>query len=275
MQHVMYDDSMAGTSESGQERGAAGQHRLVQSVERALGMLEEIAASETPPSATEIAQRAGVNRATAWRLLLTLEHFHLIERDAQSGRYTIGHGAARLASVSGAASLARIARPVLEWLGEQLRESIYLQVTSGSRLIVVDHVRAVNPVQVDLTNVEVPFHCGSVGKLFLAFLPERERDDFLSQPHTAFTDRTITDPDLLRAELAKVKVDRFAIAYQEHLPDWAGATAAVCDRRQLPVAYLNVTVPTYRYDEDDVLAFRGPLREAAAELEQRLLYRAK
>lgn len=249
------------------------QPRLVQSVERALTMLEEIAASETPPSATEIAQRAGVNRATAWRLLVTLEHFHLIERDPSSGRYTVGYGAARIASVSSGASLARIARPVLEHLGAELRESIYLQVASGGRMIVLDEVRAVNPVQVDLANLEVPLHCGSVGKLFLAFLPERERDEFLAQPLTSFTDRTITDPDRLRTAIAQAKSDRFAIAYQEHLPDWAGATAAVCDRRERPLAYLNVTVPCYRYTEEDVINFRTPLRHAAADLEQRLLYR--
>lgn len=266
---------MASTPESGQGGRSAEHPRLVQSVERALNMLEEIAASESPPSATEIAQRAGVNRATAWRLLVTLEHFHLIERDPHSGRYTVGYGTARLASVSGAASLARIGRPVLEWLGAQLNESVYLQVASGTRLVVLDEVRAINPVQVDLANLDVPLHCGSAGKLFLAFLPERERDQLLAQPLTAFTDRTVTDPDRLRAVLTQVKADRFAIAYQEHLPDWAGATAAVCDRHELPLAYFNVTVPSYRYTEEDVLGFRVPLRQAAAQMEQRLLYRTR
>lgn len=265
---------MAEGSERGQDGRSADHPRLVQSVERALTMLEEVAASEAPPSATEVAQRAGVNRATAWRLLVTLEHFNLVERDPQSGRYTVGYGAARLASASGASSLARIARPVLERLGAQLRESVYLQVASGSRLIVLDEVRAANPVQVDLANLEVPLHCGSAGKLFLAFLPDKERDECLAQPMTAFTERTITDPDRLRTELARARTDRFAVAYQEHLPDWGGATAAVCDRRQLPLAYFNVTVPSYRYTEADMADFRAPLREAAVALEQKLLHRA-
>lgn len=246
----------------------------MQSVERALTMLDEIAASETPPSATEIARRAGVNRATAWRLLLTLEHFDLVERDPRTGRYTVGYGAARIARVSGASSLVRIARPILEQLGAVLKESVYLQVASGTRLIVLDEVRAANPVQVDLANLDVPLHCGSVGKLFLAFLPEWERDQLLAAPLEAFTERTVTDPDRLRDELARARTDRFAIAYQEHLPDWGGATAAVCDRSLPPLAYLNVTVPSYRYTEADLKRFRTPLRRAARELEQRLLYRA-
>jgi DNA-binding IclR family transcriptional regulator len=271
----MYDGSMvAGGSDGGQGRQPDEHHRLVQSVERALTMLDEIAASETPPSATEIARRAGVNRATAWRLLITLEHFDLVERDPNTGRYTVGFGAARIARVSRAASLVRIARSVLEQLGAELKKSVYLQVASGNKLIVLDEVRAANPVQVDLANLEVPLHCGSAGKVFLAFLPDWERDQLLAGPLEAFTERTVTDRDRLRAELERARTDRFAVAYQEHLPDWGGATAAVCDRRLPPLAYLNVTVPSYRYTEADMMKFRTPLRNAARELEQRLLYRA-
>ena len=266
----MYDGSVPEWMETGQIK-SSDHPRLVQSVERALKMLMEIAASETPPSATEVARHAGVNRATAWRLLVTLEHFDLVERDPQTGRYTVGYGATWIAGASGGPSLVRLARPVLERLGAELKESVYLQVASGTRLLNLDEVRAPNPVTVDLANLEVPLHCGSVGKLFLAFLPEREREEFLAQPLPAFTERTITDPDQLRAELARARSERFAAAYQEHLPDWSGAAAAVCDGRFHPLAYLNVTVPCYRYTEADMVRFREPLRRAAGELEQTLL----
>ncbi|MGH3095920.1 MAG: IclR family transcriptional regulator [Streptosporangiales bacterium] len=262
---------MRAATEAGQEAGVPGQHKLVQSVERALTMLEEIAASEEPPTASEVARRAGVNRATAWRLLTTLEHFHLVERLPLDGRYRVGYGATRIAAASGADALIRRARPVLERLGHELDESVYLQVASGTTMIVLDEVRSPRPVRVDLPNLEVPLHCGSVGKLFLAFLPEREREEFLVQPHETFTDRTITDPDLLRAELARARTERVAIAYKEHLPDWGGATAVALDRRCQPLAYLNVTVPSYRYTDEELRALGAPLLRAAAELEKRML----
>src|ERR1041385_6577348 len=53
----------------------------VQSVDRALRLLKAVAASELPSSAQELAQRCGVNRSTAWRLLATLESHGLVERD--------------------------------------------------------------------------------------------------------------------------------------------------------------------------------------------------
>lgn len=270
MQQLMHNDSMTETRDASQESRGTSAPKLIQSVERALTMLEEVAASTSPPSASEIAHRAGVNRGTAWRLLTTLEHFQLVERDPFSGRYAVGYGATRIASASGAVPLVRRARPVLERLGVELDESVYLQVASGRALIVLDEVRGSQPVRVDLPQVEVPLHCGSVGKLFLAFLPDGEIDEFLREPLEAFTNRTITEPDQLRTELAEARVNRFAVAYQEHLPDWGGATAVACDRRELPLAYLNVTVPAYRYTEKGLHALGTPLLNAAAELERRL-----
>lgn len=234
-------------------------------------MLEEVAAASTPPSVAEIAARAGINRGTAWRLLATLEHFHLVERDPLSGRYVTGYGASRLAAAGGTPALIRRARPVLERLGAELDENCYLQVASGTTLLVLDEVRSRRPVKVELDDTEVPLHCGSVGKIFLAFLPGEEVDELLRAPLARYTPGTVTDPAALRAELAEVRERRYAIAYQEHVPDWGGITAAAYDRGGRPLAYINITVPSYRYTRDSLTALSGPLLRATAELEERLL----
>lgn len=249
----------------------SGQSKLVQSVERALSMLEEVAASVAPLTTSEVARRAGVNRGTAWRLLSTLEHFHLVERDPLNGRYSVGSSPARLAAASDAGPLVRRARPVLEEICAELDECVYLMVSTGYTMTVLDEVRASRPVQVNLAGLDVPLHAGSAGKLFLAFLPQNELDELLSKPLESFTSRTVSDPAQLRAELDRARADRFAVAYQEHLPDWGGASAAVCDRRGIPVAYLNVTVPAYRYSADELQVLSEPLLRGAAQLEKRLL----
>jgi DNA-binding IclR family transcriptional regulator len=247
--------------------------RLIQSVERALMMLEEVAASPAPLSAAEVARRAGVNRGTAWRLLATLEHYDLVERSPDDGHYRLGYAPTRLAAISRGVPLVRRARPVIEGLATQLDECVYLQVASGGDLIVLDEVRSMRPVQVDLARLKVPLHCGSAGKIFLAFLPQREVEEFLERPLEAFTRRTVTDPVRLREELARARSDRYAVAYQEHLADWGGLTAAVCDAANRAVAYINVTVPSYRYTEAKMRGLVGPLLEAAAELERRVATR--
>jgi DNA-binding IclR family transcriptional regulator len=242
----------------------------VQAVERALLLLEEIAADPTPLTAPEIAQRAGINRATAWRLLSTLEHFDLVERDPLTGRYSVAYGTVRLAMATDASSLIRRARPVLERLAAETDGSVFLEVASRGALIVLDEARPTSPVQIDLAGVDVPLHCGSVGKLYLASLPEDELAQYLDSPLAGLTPHTITDPAALRDQLEECRRTGIAVNYMEHQEEWCGITAAIRDRAGRDLAYLNVTLPTYRWTEPTLAALGVPLRAAATEIEDRL-----
>jgi DNA-binding IclR family transcriptional regulator len=242
----------------------------VQAVERALQLLEEVAASAVPPAATELAQRAGINRATAWRLLNTLEHFDLVERDPHSGRYSVSYGTVRLSLASGTTALVRRAHPVLEKLAADTDGSVFLEVASRGRLIVLDEARPASPVQVDLAGMDIPLHCGSVGKLYLASLPADELEQYLAGPLSRPTPYTITDPALLRAQIDECRRSGIAVNYKEHQEEWCGITAAVRDRAGRDLAYLNVTLPTYRWTEQALAALATQLREAAADIKNRL-----
>jgi DNA-binding IclR family transcriptional regulator len=246
----------------------------VQAVERALLLLEEVAASPVPPTAPEIAQRAGINRATAWRLLSTLEHFDLVERDPDSGRYTVAYGTVRLSMATNASSLVRRARPVLERIAAQTDGTAFLEVVSRGTLVVLDEARSTGPIQVDLAGLRIPLHCGSVGKLFLASLPADELDRYLAGPLEAPTPHTVIDPDVLRGQLAECRRTGVAVNYREHQDEWCGITAAVRDRAGRDLAYLNVTLPTYRWSLDALCALTGTMRAAADEIEDRLHVRA-
>ena len=70
----------------------------IQAVDRAIVLLKAVAASTTPPTVLELARRCGINRATAWRLLRTLEHHGLVDRDVVTQRYMVGYGATVIAS---------------------------------------------------------------------------------------------------------------------------------------------------------------------------------
>jgi DNA-binding IclR family transcriptional regulator len=242
----------------------------VQAVERALRLLEEVAASRVPPTASELAVGAGVNRATAWRLLSTLEHFDLVERDPDSGRYTVSYGAVRLARASGASALVRRARPTLERLAAETGGTVFLESAGGREPVVLDEARSSSPVQIDLVGVRIPLHCGSVGKLHLAALPDDELAAYLAGPLAAPAPRTTTDPARLRAELAEVRRTGLATNHGEHHPDWCGISAAVRDRAGRDLAYLNVTLPTYRWPRERLEELAATVRSAATELAERL-----
>jgi len=240
----------------------------VQAVERALNLLEALVASHNPPSIPELAKTAGVNRSTTWRLMNTLVHFELAERIDDSGHYKIGSGAIRLAAAADGTAMVRRARPVLESVASKTNGSAFLEVAIRGQLVVADYCRSNNPIQVDVAGLDVPLHCGSVGKLYLASLPIDELEVFLSHNLEAPTPFTLTDPVVLREEIRKARKNGFAYNYKEHREEWCGISASIRDRGGRTLAYLNVTLPTFNTTETELHNLTPIMSEAAREIEE-------
>src|SRR5882724_1454463 len=133
-------DGQAGPPGQAGQAGQAGRGR-VQSVERAVALLDAIAVGPARGSTVaELALACGINRATAWRLLATMEGRGLVDRDPATSRYQIGYTVARLAAAAGVDGLVRRAHHVLERICAQTGEAAILAVSRGAEMIYVDEV---------------------------------------------------------------------------------------------------------------------------------------
>ncbi|MDR2988171.1 MAG: helix-turn-helix domain-containing protein, partial [Nocardiopsaceae bacterium] len=117
------DPSEISTGETGTGETGTGQtgtasavtRGRVQSVQRAIALLDAIAtAAPAGAPVAELALACGINRATAWRLLVTLEEQGLVTRDPATSRYQIGYTVARMAAAAGVDGVVRRAHHVLE-----------------------------------------------------------------------------------------------------------------------------------------------------------------
>ena len=86
----------------------------------------------------------------------------------------------------------------------------------------------------------VPLHATSTGKAFLAALPPEELDAVLRAGLERFTDTTITEPDALRAELARIREQGYAVSHGELEPALWGVSAAARDAAGRPAAVVSV-----------------------------------
>jgi len=238
----------------------------VQSVERALSLLDALASYATPPTIPELAKAAKVNRATAWRLMNTLVYFDLAERNEITGTYKVGPGALRLAAATDNSSFVRKARPLLEKVAKKTGGSAFLEIATRGDLVVMDQVRSDSPIQVDLAGMVVPLHCGSVGKLYLSNLSDEELNEYLKQKLAAPTRFTNIKPQLLRKEILEARVTGVAINYKDHREEWRGISAAIKDRAGRTIAYLNVTLPTFNNTKEKVKSLTPILLNAADEI---------
>ncbi|MQA01792.1 MAG: helix-turn-helix domain-containing protein [Streptosporangiales bacterium] len=239
----------------------------VQSVDRAVALLNAVSAA--PPggsTAAELAVACELNRATAWRLLATLEHHGMVERDPATNRYGIGFTISRLSTTAGVEGLARRAHHVLERLTRQTGETTNLAVAHRLELTYVDEVAPPVVLTARWIGRQVPIHATSAGKALLAWLPESELAELLAAPLAAYTETTRTDKEVLRAELARIRAQGYGVSIGEMEPHLNGVAAPVLDRNGRPCAVVSIWGPTDRVPEGRFPELGALVREGAAEI---------
>lgn len=246
--------------------------RTLQSVDKALALLWAFEGTQAELGVVELGRKTGINASTVSRLLASLVAGTLVEYNEDSGRYRLGLGLVRLASVvTGRLDLRATARPHLDALVEGTRETASLSVFGGEQAVTVDFVpspRAVASV-VQLGRPSL-VHCTSVGKLLLAFQSESVRERALAAPLTRFTPRTIVKPSLLRAELAHIREQGYASAEEEREPELNAIAAPIFGAQGHVVAALGLQGPAHRFDGTAMLRALPALRREAAALSREL-----
>ena len=211
----------------------------VQSVERAAELLKAVAAAGHPAAVGELAERCGLNRSTAWRLLATLEDHGLIERDPSGGGYTLGYALVAMGAAAGPRPLVARAHPHLRALAADCEETASLAVPRGLQLVTVDQVQAPHVMAADWLGRPSPLHATSTGKALLAPLDEAELDAALPRILERFTETTITTRSVLRRELDDVRRRGWAVSRGELEPALWGVSAAILDGGR-PVAVVSL-----------------------------------
>jgi DNA-binding IclR family transcriptional regulator len=253
---------MSSPQDPGEETAAP---RGVQSVDRALGLLRAVA-DTAPRGATlaELAAACDLNRATAWRLLGSLESHGLVERDPETHRYQVGLAVIRMSAAAGYDGLVRRCHPVLERVCAETGETADLAVTGAAGVTYVGEVAPVSVLAVNWLAREVPLHATSTGLAYLAWLPEDEARGLLRGPLRRYTEATLTDPDDLVRVLQETRERGWAACAGELEPTLYGVSAPVLVAQQdRPVAVFSIWGPASRVPRSR-FAELGPRAVAAA-----------
>ncbi|RSM46873.1 IclR family transcriptional regulator [Actinoplanes sp. ATCC 53533] len=210
---------------------------------RVLAVLGAFGADHRNLSLTQLSRRTGLPLATTHRLVGELAAWGALERDAQ-GRYRIG---LRLWEVGSLAprglGLREMALPFLEDLYEATHENVQLAVLDGADVVYVERFAGRSSVGVR-TRVggRWPAHSTGVGLVLLAYAAAGTQERYLAGPLARFTDRTITDPDRLRRELAQVRRCGYAVSDGQVTLDALSVAAPVHGTADDVVAALSIVV---------------------------------
>jgi IclR family acetate operon transcriptional repressor len=245
-------------------RAAPAGPRRVESVQRAVAVLDAVAEENGEIGTNELARRTGINASSVSRLLATLVDARLVEHVPATGRYRLGVRLLQLGTaVIAGLDVRRLARPLLERLVETTGETATLSLPADDSAVTVDFVRSPASVQ-SVTTIGRPSvgHATAAGKVVLAFCGAEVGRASLHR----FTPRTITDRAELERELGRVRRRGWAEAVGEREQDLNAVAAPVRGVGGDVEAVLGIQGPEGRFDPAAMRAARTALVEAAAEL---------
>lgn len=233
---------------------------------RAFAILEVVIKADRPISMSEIVAELGLPKPTVFRILSTLEDADLVLREPSGKDYSIGNRLARFGlDIMMNNSVRMMRHAILQKVAEQIGETCNLTMLDGSNVVYIDRVESSWPLKVDLKPGSlVPLHCSASGKLFLSRLPRPKRRALLENlVLTRYTERTITDIDLLEAELDRVKASQVAVDNEEYLAGLVCVAVPVTLKDGHLCASLAVQAPVARLPVARALGYVTLLTRAA------------
>ncbi len=241
---------------------------------RALTILETMIRTTDALSVSEIAEATGLPKATAHRLCALLENEGFLVPEISGKGLSVGHRSRNLAlGVLAKGGNNAYQHQVLRELSNEIGETCNFNVPAGSEIPYVDRVEAKWPLRTQLpVGSRVPLHCTASGKLYLASLTARKRQRLLATLELkAYTSNTITDPNLLEAELANIRREKFAKDECEFIDGMVAVAVPVTDAQGRVAAILACHAPDVRMNIETAIGYLPAIRRAAEALSANLI----
>jgi IclR family pca regulon transcriptional regulator len=223
-------------------RPAASERDFVTALARGLSVIRALSLPAPGMTISQVARATGLSRGTVRRSLITLERVGYVH--VCDGRFTLTPhvlelGYAYLSSVQ----LPQLGQQHVEALAEEVQESTGVSVLDGDEIVAIGGVNTKKrPTTISVrVGGRLPAHITAAGRVLLAALPPADCEALLARRRLRrYTDHTLTDPELLLAEIARVREQGWAIVDEEFLDSFFGIAAPVRDASGDTVAAVSV-----------------------------------
>lgn len=240
-------------------------------LEDAIHVLELLLETDTPLTLADLTKRSDYSKNKVFRILHTLEKYNYVRRD--DGEYRLG---LRLfdygLQIQREMSLLEASRPIMDWLVEETRESIFLGVLDGNEVLCVDARESPRSIRLYAdVGRRAPVYTGGVPKVLLAFMSDEARnallDDIELRPITPYS---IVDRDELDAVLASTR-DRGYLVAADDLDEGAHSIAApIFDHSGSVTAAISIAGPSHRFTGETVQRYVELVQEGAQQISRAL-----
>jgi len=234
----------------------------IAALERGLDVLEVFSRESPSLSMTEIAERAGLSKSTAFRVAFTLEELGYLNRDPETKRYRPGLKVLRLGfSALNSLEMGQIAQPFLKALSAQSGNTTNMTIRDEKDIVYVARNKTQEILSLDLhLGSRLPVYCTSQGKAQLVDLSRQEVEELLGPgPYPKLGPNTITTLDGLMNELDRIQRQGYAINDQELAAGIRSVAAPIRGSERNVIAAINISVPSARASRQKMKEILAPM----------------
>ena len=222
----------------------------------------------------ELSNITGYPPSTIHRIAATLAERHYFQQDPVTKQYALSFRFLELGTrVQQKIHLTSIARPHIERLMDETRESVNLAVRDGDSMVYLDIARSNHSMLQLFTRpgVRVPLYATGVGKLFLSTMQESELDAYLKRSNlTPYTPYTLVERDKIINDLERIRSQGYAVDNEEMEEGVRCVAALIFDHQGKPAASISITGAAMRVTPDRIKLFGNLVNNCAAAISSQL-----
>ncbi len=248
---------------------ATGGQSQVQSLTRALSLLERLSETDMGLSLSDVSASMGLAPSTAHRLLNTMLQTGFVEFDDEQGLWSVG---VKSFSIGNAYLKKRNfvvqARPFMKELMLESGETCNLAIREDNEVIFLSQVECLETMRMVVRlGSRGPVHATGVGKALLAALPEEEALSIVAGVGMEkLTSRTLITPTELKEELAKIRKQGFSMDEEEQKEGLICFAANIYDEFKEAIAAVSISGPSVRVTQERYPRLSAQVMEAAAKI---------
>lgn len=245
------------------------------SVIRAFYIFEKLCESQKGKRIRELSQETGLNKSTIFRILTTLRNLGYIDQNEENGVYYATMKILALSSglLSGM-EIRSLALPAMQKLVAQTKQAVHLSVRDADKVVIIEKIETDAYIRV-VSHVgrRSNMYSTGTGKIFLAFLPEKELNTYFERTQlNSLTPHTLCNTLRLLEELKEIREQGYAVDRQENALGISCIAVSIFDYSGKNVAAISLTGTTTEI-EPAVHTLKSFVCEAGESISRSLGYR--
>ncbi len=250
---------------------------LIQSVDRALAIIDTLHSIKKEMGVTELAVKLGLHKSTTFSLMCTLEKRGFLSQNDETGKYRLSLKFLEIgSSIHENLDIRQIVRPYIIELSEKYEETVHFAIEEDNKIVYIDKIESPKALVFKSSiGKRNPMHCTGVGKCILAFMDSESRKKALKGKLEKYTENTITDKVKMKEEITKIQKNGYSIDNEEIEVGLICIAAPIFNFRHRLIGAISISGPSTRMTKECIEGLFNPLITATINISKSLGYKER